>query len=397
MRKLLLICSLISFSLLGNSQSIYIPSNTNGIGKSSNNRIGIETSTPIGLLDIAKIPGKYEKPFTLSDGSGNLNTFFEYPSTGLNYLIMYMRNHNNINKISINPNGNSYFNGGNVGIGITTPIYPLEVKNENGASNIVSATRNTAGNLIAFTYEDANNDGKFYLRRDAEGTNYTVLSANGYSYFNGGNVGIGTTKPSYPLEVRNKNGASNIISAARNTAGDLIAFTYEDANNDGKFYLRRNAEGTNYTVLSANGYSYFNGGNVGIGTTTPDFLLTVNGTIGAKEIKVTNDIAANGIYINSQPTADFVFEDDYNLRPIEEVESFVNENKHLPEIASAKEMEENGINQAEMNQKLLQKIEELTLYMIEQNKETKAVKVQLNKLADENDKLKEEIKTLKTL
>ena len=65
--------------------------------------------------------------------------------------------------------------------------------------------------------------------------------------------------------------------------------------------------------------------------------------------------------------------------------------------ASAKEMEENGINQAEMNQKLLQKIEELTLYMIEQNKETKAVKVQLNKLADENDKLKEEIKTLKTL
>lgn len=97
--------------------------------------------------------------------------------------------------------------------------------------------------------------------------------------------------------------------------------------------------------------------NVGIGTTTPDYKLDVIGTIRTQELKV------------DMQGADFVFEDDYNLRPLDEVEAFVKENKHLPEIAPAAEMQANGVNQSEMNQKLLQKIEELTLYMIEIKKE----------------------------
>jgi len=103
------------------------------------------------------------------------------------------------------------------------------------------------------------------------------------------------------------------------------------------------------------------GGKVGIGTTTPDYKLDVLGTIRAQELKV------------DMQGADFVFEEDYELRPIEEVENFVQENKHLPEIAPAKEMQENGVNQSEMNQKLLQKVEELTLYMIEMNKRMKSL------------------------
>ncbi len=98
-------------------------------------------------------------------------------------------------------------------------------------------------------------------------------------------------------------------------------------------------------------------GKVGIGTTTPDSKLTVAGNIHAREVKVT--ISAG---------ADFVFHDDYNLPKLEEVEQFIKENKHLPEIASEKEMKDNGLLLAEMNIKLLQKIEELTLYTIEQQK-----------------------------
>jgi hypothetical protein len=117
---------------------------------------------------------------------------------------------------------------GEVGIGTTTPEYPLEVKNTKGASTIISSSRNTAGNLIAFTFEDATNDGKFYLRRGGETTNYTVLSANGNSYFNGGNVGIGTDTPAREIEVTGTGNVYARITAP--TATDWSALELTNTN-----------------------------------------------------------------------------------------------------------------------------------------------------------------------
>ena len=101
-------------------------------------------------------------------------------------------------------------------------------------------------------------------------------------------------------------------------------------------------------------------GNVGIGTITPGaYRLAVNGKIRAKEVKVETG------------WSDFVFEDDYDLPTLAEVEQFIKVNKHLPEIPSAQEVAENGVNLGEMEAKLLQKIEELTLYIIQQEKRIK--------------------------
>jgi len=103
---------------------------------------------------------------------------------------------------------------------------------------------------------------------------------------------------------------------------------------------------------------YYNSGSVGIGTDSPGtYKLAVEGKIGAHEVVVTTD-----------GWADFVFEKDYNLMPLNELDNYIQENKHLPEIPTTAEVEENGISVGEMNAKLLQKIEELTLYIIEQDK-----------------------------
>jgi hypothetical protein len=123
------------------------------------------------------------------------------------------------------------------------------------------------------------------------------------------------------------------------------------------------------------------GNNVGIGTKNPDAKLTVAGNIHAQEVKVTTTAGA---------VPDYVFANDYKLKSLEEVESFIKENSHLPEIPSAKEIEKNGLMLAEMNMNLLKKIEEMTLYMIEVNKklEIQNLEIQLLKKKNEDKTLK---------
>ncbi|MEA1786087.1 fibronectin type III domain-containing protein [Arenibacter sp. GZD96] len=103
---------------------------------------------------------------------------------------------------------------------------------------------------------------------------------------------------------------------------------------------------------------FYNGGNVGIGTSDPGtFRLAVNGNVHAKEVKV--DLVG---------WADYVFAEDYGLPSLEEVERHILEKGRLPNIPSAAEVETNGIELGEMNRLLLAKIEELTLYLLEQEK-----------------------------
>jgi hypothetical protein len=125
-----------------------------------------------------------------------------------------------------------------------------------------------------------------------------------------------------------------------------------------------------YGTGSANGpvLTILPSGNVGIGTTNPQHLLHVAGTIGAEEVIV------------SSTGADYVFGPDYRLPSLTEVAAYIADHHHLPDIPSAPEMKENGIGVADMQAKLLAKIEELTLHMIQAEKENHELRERIGRL-----------------
>jgi len=135
--------------------------------------------------------------------------------------------------------------------------------------------------------------------------------------------------------------------------------------------LNPGSTGGGESLWTANGNDInYTTGNVGIGTDSPDATLAVKGNIHTQEVNVD---------LQGAVAPDYVFYNDYPLRTLEEVQKHIDEFGHLPNIPSAKEMEENGVNLKEMNLKLLEKVEELTLYILEQQKEIKEIKKLLKK------------------
>lgn len=178
-----------------------------------------------------------------------------------------------------------------------------------------------------------------------------------------GNVGINTENPNATLDINGflrTSGNINTSDIISDGVNSWIFHTPDDQRRtphiapglgNGQF------DWTKQTVFN-------NNGNV-----------AVSGKLEATEVKVTQS-----------PTADFVFEETYDLPKLEDVEKHIKERKHLPEIASAKEMEKDGVNVGEFQIKLLQKIEELTLYTIEQNKLNK---IQTEEIKNQKEKIKQ--------
>ena len=263
----------------------------------------------------------------------------------------------------LNSEGNIYYPN-KVGIGTTTVEAKLQVTQSSG-------TYGTSNPHLRFEY-DTYNIADMYMNSEWDFNIQTlyadsklILSTSSNQDIalmpNGtGNVGIGTTTVEAKLQVTQSSGTYgtsnphlrfeydtyNIADMYMNSEWD---FNIQTLYADSKLILSTSSNQD--IALMPNGT-----GNVGIGTTTipSGYKLAVNGKIIATEIQVETG------------WADFVFEPNYNLMPLKELDTYIKENKHLPEIPTTAEVEKNGISVGEMNAKLLQKIEELTLHTIKQ-------------------------------
>ncbi len=245
--------------------------------------------------------------------------------------------------------------------------------------------------------------GKQYLDiRDQSGEQIIKLDGEGHSFFKNNYIGIGTTNPEAPLHIKknpenmgdadimayfeqsastSENAGIKIKGAKNNSTSTVsfIDFDIYDSNESqtdftmAKVGAGKEAQGINGQLrfYTHNGTSLDQrmtikaNGNVGIGTTNPGYPLEVNGEIHASTFS---------------PWPDFVFEDNYALPSLESIERHIQQYGHLQDIPSASEVKENGVSLVEMNAKLLQKIEELTLHLIAQQKEMQAMQQEIKEL-----------------
>lgn len=210
----------------------------------------------------------------------------------------------------------------------------------------------------------------------------------------GGNVGIGTT-PAYKLDVYGITRSKSFFVDAQTTSysGDY------QFNTSGTYKGRFIWYSSSYSGLPSNSITVENStgvpmahffengnttlvGNVGIGTTNPQAKLAVNGDIFSKKIKVTQT-----------GWSDYVFHPNYKLPSLKDVEEYIKRYQHLPEIPSASEVQRNGLDLGDNQAGLLKKIEELTLYIIDQDKKIESQQKQITELLE----LKKDLDNIKSL
>lgn len=295
---------------------------------------------------------------------------------------------------------------GDVGIGTTSPQSTLHVRtgalssinpahwaddivieNDNHVGITLFTPVNRTGHILFGTstnYDAA----RIHYQHDTEKMQFFNQGTTALTIDNAQNIGIGTASPISRLHITSNNLGtispatwSDDLVIENNDHTGITIFSASDkyghilfgspSNNDAaRIHFQHNTNKMQFATQGVKAITIDGNQNVGIGTENPLSKLAVNGQIRATEVKVLANISV----------PDYVFEPDYELRTLKETKEYITENKHLPEIPSAAEIGENGIDLGDMNMRLLKKIEELTLYQIELLEKVEELRSKVEKL-----------------
>jgi hypothetical protein len=264
-----------------------------------------------------------------------------------------------------------------VGLRTSTPVLDLHIVT--GNTPAIRLEQNGSSGFTPQTWDIAGNEANFFVRDVTGGSTLPFRiepgTASSTVYLDSNErVGIGTAAPTDMLHVRSTGGVASLLVEEASATLDNNRVLLEAVNNGrAQFRLRNTADAT--------GLSWFVSHE-----TNGNFAISREGT-GVAEVTVepNGDLIITGNY-----TPDYVFEPDYELMPLSELADFVTRERHLPNVPNAVEVEKNGINVNDFPMALLEKIEELTLYTIDQHE-------QLTSLGAENSELKARLEALERL
>ncbi len=368
--------------------------NVNRMTINTSGNVGIGTTSPLSSLHVQKtltgtpittpvlarfsnstING-YTKVILGSDNSSSDGfSTFTAGSTASTQLLGFGVGNAGSTVTQLNINGD-----GNVGIGTTSPTQNLHIERSNAVSTSMML-RNTSSNISYYlaTY-GSTGAGTYWAGQGSANTTGIQniggplitgatngllfsgsLTAEHMRITNNGNVGIGTSTPAHKLDVAGR-------MRVQTGGGNAGIWLMDPGNSfDAAFWgiIDLNHMGFYASVLGNWGMTMnLDNGNIGIGTTSPAYKLDVCGTIRSKEVRVETG------------WCDYVFADDYKLATLNEVETYIKENKHLPGVTAGSVIETDGLEVGKVSAQMIKKIEELTLYVIQQEKSIESLKLQ---------------------
>jgi len=364
--------------------------------------VGIGTTAPLSSFTVGSNTSNMQSTtgITLGVGQNNLEFLNSTFGSGFGAKIYGVDSGSGVTTLRIATRGNSTTwkdaftinasasGNGNVGIGTTSPEVPLQIGNYSANQAITLAAGSAGTSIIRFNTLN-NTQGNFISSTDANsqygnsliqfGRRWNADATPAVTFNLGtGNVGIGTESPSSQLHVEssaNSSWATQIINNGTTNANGLYV------------NIGSGSTGVPFRV-DVNGSDMFqvsNNGNIAIGTTdSQGHKLAINGDIIATKITVKP-------YAN---WPDYVFKPQYHLPSLAEVKKYIDQNQHLPDVPSAATVEKDGQDLGEMNKILLKKVEELTLYMIEKDKEVKEIKDQKEDQQKQINELKSQLTQL---